>query len=145
MNFITNIKSLNTNISNEEKENISYRNTLNNNNFKALSFKKDKTIQSLKNNNVWTDYTQIQKNKKIEQLKKKRKKKEDIYNMIKLFKDSYSFKKLANKTKMNDKEKYLNYLEDHSLGLRENIIKNYLQGDKGGKQNIRKTYNPLNV
>ena len=147
MNFITNIKLLNIKVSNEGKEKFFYSNsnTLNNDNYKKLSFKKDKTMKSLNNNYVWNDYTQIQKNKKIEQLKKKRTKKEDMYNMIKLFKDSYSFKKIKNKINMNEKEKYLNYLADHSLGLRENIIKNYLQDDKGGKQNIRKTYNPLNV
>ena len=147
MNFITNIKLLNLKDSKEGKEKFLYSNsnTLNNDNYKKLSFKKDKTMKSLNNNYVWNDYTQIQKIKKIEQLKKKRKKKEDMYNMIKLFKDSYSFKKIKNKINMNDKEKYLNYLDDHSLGLRENIIKNYLQDDKGGKQNIRQTYNPLNV
>ena len=145
MNFITNIKLLNLKDSNEGKENILYSNILNKDNYKKLSFKKDKTMKSLNNNYVWNDYIQIQKNKKIEQLKKKRKKKEDMHNMIKLFKDSYSFKKIKNKINMNDKEKYLNYLDDHSLGLRENIIKNYLQDDKGGKQNIRQTYNPLNI
>jgi hypothetical protein len=70
--------------------------------------------------------------------------KEDILNMIKLFRNSYSYKKYNNKT-LNKKEKYLNFLDDHSLGLRENIIKNNIQDDRGGKQNLRKIYNPLNV
>ena len=146
-NFVMNTKSLNPKLFNEQKEkkNIFSNKTLNNNNFKNLSFKIDRTIQSLKYNYIWNDYTQVLKNKKIEQIINKRKKKEDINNMIKLFRDSYSFKKLKNKTNMNDKEKYLNYLDDHTLGLRENIIKTYLHHDRGGKQNIRQYYNPLDV
>lgn len=144
MNFITNIKSTNEKINNDEKENKSYfyLKTFNTENFKKMNFKKDKMLESLKNSSIWNDYTNLEKSKKLQQLKNKRRMKEDILNIIKLFRDSYSFKKYRNKNKLNKKEKYLNFLEDQSLELRENLIKNYIQDDRGGKQNLRQIYNP---
>ena len=144
-NFITNIKLSNSKISNNENENILYNKTLNINKCKKISFKKNRRMQSLKENIVWNDYTKREKNKKIQQLNNKRKMKEEIFNMIKLFRDSYIYKINKNKTNMSNKEKYLNYLDDHSLGLRENIIKNNIKESRGGKQNLRKIYNPLNI
>ena len=64
-------------------------------------------------------------------------------NLFKLFKNSYSYKKYKNKGIKNQKEKYLNFLDDYSLSLRANIIKNNLLNDRGGKQNLRLNYNPL--
>lgn len=146
-NFIKNIKASNFKISSKEKHNILYNKTLNNNNnnLKKLSFKKIRRMQSLKENIIWNEYTKMEKDKKNQRLKKKQKMKEEILNLIKLFKNSYSFKKYKNKENMNKKEKYLNFIEDHSLALRENIIKNNLQENRGGKQNLRKIYNPFNV
>ena len=145
MNFITNIKSANRRINNDEKEkqnNFNFK-TFNTENLEKMTFKKNIVLESLKDNIIWNDYINLEKNKQFQQLKNKRKMKEDINNIIKLFRNSYSFKKYRNKNKLNKKEKYLNFLEDLSLGLRENLIKNYMQDDRGGKQNIRKIYNPI--
>ena len=64
-------------------------------------------------------------------------------NFIKLFKNSYSYKKYKKKGIKSLKEKYLNFLDDYSLSLRVNFIKNNLNNDRGGKQNLRAIYNPL--
>ena len=68
---------------------------------------------------------------------------EKIHISSKLFKNSFSYKKYKKGVK-NQKEKYINYLDDYSLALRVNYIKNNLLSDRGGKQNLRITYNPLN-
>ena len=140
--FITNIQLSNSKISNNEKKN---NKTLNIDKHKKISFKKNKRIQYLEENIVWNDYTKTEKYKKSQQLKNKRKMKEDMLNIIKLFRDSYIYRINKNKPNMTYKEKYLNFLDDYSLGLRENIIKNNIQDNRGGKQNLRKIYNPLNV
>ena len=115
-----------------------------NNDYLKKMYIKNTKMDSLNENSIWDEYTKLEKYKKYQQLKNKKKVKEDILNMIKLFRNSYSYKKYNNKT-LNKKEKYLNFLDDHSLGLRENIIKNNIQDDRGGKQNLRKIYDPLNV
>jgi hypothetical protein len=127
---------------NKYDNNIIKRKT--NNDYLKKMYIKNTKMDSLNENSIWNEYTKLEKYKKFQQLKNKKKVKEDILNMIKLFRNSYSYKKYNNKT-LNKKEKYLNFLDDHSLGLRENIIKNNIQDDRGGKQNLRKIYNPLNV
>ena len=148
MNFITNasVKTPNLKLSNNNTDNVEniYSRTLNNDIIKKFYIKRNKKMESLNENSIWNEYTKLEKYKKFQQLKSKRKMKEDILNMIKLFRNSYSFKKYNNKI-LNNKEKYLNFLDDHSLGLRENIIKNNIQDDRGGKQNLRKIYDPKDV
>ena len=145
INFLTNKKSSNSKINNDEKGIYSNK-TIYIPNMNFLPFKKENRIQSLKDNSIWNDYIETENNKKLEQLKNKRNVKQEILTMLKLFKEYYFNKnKNKNKINMNNKEKYLNFLDEHSLNLRENIIKNHLRVDRGGKQKLRKIYNPLNA
>ena len=41
------------------------------------------------------------------------------------------------------KNEYLKFLEKKSLALRANIIVNNIQDNRGGKQELRRSYNPL--
>lgn len=49
------------------------------------------------------------------------------------------------KRSSSSKQEYLKFLERKSLSLRANFIMNNKQNTRGGKQNIRARYNPLNV
>jgi hypothetical protein len=49
------------------------------------------------------------------------------------------------KRSSSSKQEYLRFLEKKSLALRANFIMNNIQSSRGGKQNIRALYNPLNV
>ena len=86
MNFITNIKSSNSKISNDnndDNKNIFFNKSLYIHNIKNVPFKKGIKMQSLKENSVWNDYLQTEKNKKFQQLKNKRKMRQDIFAKIK--------------------------------------------------------------
>ena len=41
------------------------------------------------------------------------------------------------------KNEYLKFLEKKSLALRANIIVNNIQDNRGGKQDLRRSYNPM--
>ena len=43
------------------------------------------------------------------------------------------------------RQEYLRFLEKKSLALRANYIMNNIQDSRGGKQELRSLYNPLNV
>jgi hypothetical protein len=49
------------------------------------------------------------------------------------------------KRSSSSKQEYLRFLEKKSLALRANFIMNNIQSSRGGKQDIRALYNPLNV
>ena len=139
--FITNVGTLKLN---NMKLNSVYSKT-SNNILKKFSFKKDKSIESLDDNSIWNDYTRLEKYKSEEKLKKKKKVKDEILNMVNMFKNSYNFKRGKIEDNKNVKEKYLYFLEDCSLALRLNILKNNIHDERGGKQSKRLIYDPLNT
>ena len=69
----------------------------------------------------------------------RRKRDKDIYYRNKSLKSSLSSTNILFKRK-----EYLKFLEKKSLSLRANIIVNNIQDSRGGKQELRSTYNPLN-
>ena len=142
MNFITNIKSIDSRIAKQKMLDTLFHKTISKNRKKNM-IKKDESLESLDDNSIWNDYTKIEKdkNKAIEMDKLYMKEKMNIF--IKIFKNSYSYKKYKKKGIKSLKEKYLNFLDDYSLSLRVNFIKNNLNNDRGGKQNLRAIYNPL--
>ena len=142
MNFIANIKSLDSRIAKKKTLDTLLYKTISKIRKKDLS-KKDESMESLDNNSIWNDYTKIEKDKSKDIERDKLYMKEKMNNLIKIFKNSYSYKKYKKNGIKNEKEKYLNFLDDYSLSLRVNFIKNNLQNDRGGKQNLRVTYNPL--
>ena len=101
-------------------------------------------MESLSDNSIWNDYTKLEKDKTNEIERENNYMEEKMNILSKLFKNSYSYKKYKNKGFKNQKEKYINYLDDYSLALRVNYIKNNLLNDRGGKQKLRTAYNPLN-
>lgn len=101
-------------------------------------------MESLSDNSIWNDYTKLEKDKTNEIERENNYMEEKMNILSKLFKNSYSYKKYKNKGVKNQKEKYINYLDDYSLALRVNYIKNNLLNDRGGKQKLRTAYNPLN-
>ena len=144
LDFLNKVKFNNPKISdNIMQYNFFYRTIYNNKKkYSKNKRKKDEIYDSLDDNSIWNEYTKIERQKSESQIKEKKKLKEDMIRMIKLFKNSYSYKKYKN-IKKNKKEKYLDFLDDQYLALRANIIKNNLQKDRGGKQNLRLVYNPL--
>ena len=139
--FITNVGTFKLN---NMKLNSVYSKT-SNNILKKFSFKKDKSIESLDDNSIWNDYTRLERYKSEEKLKKKKKVKDEILNMVNMFKNSYNFKRGKIEDNKNVKEKYLYFLEDCSLALRLNILKNNIHDERGGKQSKRLIYDPLNT
>ena len=111
---------------------------------KKKLIKKDESMESLSDNSIWNDYTKLEKDKTNEIERENNYMEEKMNILSKLFKNSYSYKKYKNKGVKNQKEKYINYLDDYSLALRVNYIKNNLLNDRGGKQKLRTAYNPLN-
>ena len=144
LDFLNKVKFSNPKISdNIMQYNFFYRTIYNNKKkYSKNKRKKDEIYDSLDDNSIWNEYTKIERQKSESQIKEKKKLKEDMIRMIKLFKNNYSYKKYKN-IKKNKKEKYLDFLDDQYLALRANIIKNNLQKDRGGKQNLRLEYNPL--
>ena len=142
MNFITNVKPIDSGI-------VKYKvfdtlfNEINKSKKNNL-IKKDENLESLSENSIWNDYTKLEKDKTNEIERENNYMEEKMNILSKLFKNSYSYKKNKNKGFKNQKEKYINYLDDYSLTLRANYIKNNLLSDRGGKQNLRIAYNPLN-
>ena len=142
MNFITNAKSIDSRIAKQKILDSLFHKTISKSRKKNL-IKKDESMESLDDNSIWNDYTRIEKDKSKAIEKDKLHMKEKMNNLFKLFKNSYSYKKYKKKGIKNKKEKYLNFLDDYSLSLRANFIKNNLLNDRGGKQNLRVIYNPL--
>ena len=143
MNFITNVKPIESEIEKYRVFDTLYNKSISKSK-KNNMIKKDESMESLSDNSIWNDYTKIEKDKTNDIEKEKNYMEEKMHILSKLFKSSYSFKKYKNKEIKNHKEKYLNYLDDCSLALRVNFIKNNLLSDRGGKQNLRIIYNPLN-
>ena len=123
-----------------------YKN-MNNSNITDKSFKSIKSINSAKS---------IKNNKSIESFLNE--------NIFKKIKDNYHLKNAyRNEKKIDEKEKkfmnisrthlrkkspkkeYLRFLEKKSLALRANYIMNNIQDNRGGKQELRILYNPLQV
>lgn len=142
MNFITNVKSIDSRIEKQKILDSLFHKTISKNRKKNLK-KKDESMESLSDNSIWVEYTKIEKDKNKAIERNKLNMKERIRNLEKLFKNSYSYKKYKKKGIKNQKEKYLNFLDDYSLSLRVNFIKNNILNDRGGKQNLRVIYNPL--
>ena len=142
INFITNVKPIDSRIERYKVIDTLYNKTISN--MKNILIKKDKSMESLSDNSIWNDYTKLEKDKTDAIERDKNYMEEKIQILSKLFKNSYSFKKYKSKGIKNQKEKYLNYLDDYSLALRANFIKNNILSDRGGKQNLRIVYNPLN-
>ena len=142
MNFITNVKPLDSGIKKYKVLDTLYNKTINKRKKHNL-IKRDESMESLSDNSIWNDYTKLEKDKTNEIEREKNYMEEKIHILSKLFKNSFSYKKYKKGVK-NQKEKYINYLDDYSLALRVNYIKNNLLSDRGGKQNLRITYNPLN-
>jgi hypothetical protein len=142
MNFITNVKPIDSGIVNYKVFDTLFNEI--NKSKKNNLIKKDENLESLSENSIWNDYTKLEKDKTNEMEKENNYMEEKKNILSKLFKNSYSYKKNKNKGFKNQKEKYINYLDDYSLALRVNYIKNNLLNDRGGKQKLRTAYNPLN-
>ena len=142
MNFIINVKSIDSRIVKQKILDTLFHKTISKSRKKDLN-KKDESMESLDDNSIWNDYTKIEKDKSKAIERNKLNMKEKVNNLVKLFKNSYSYKKYKKKGIKNQKEQYLNFLDDYSLSLRANFIKNNLLNDRGGKHNLRVTYNPL--
>ena len=142
MNFVINVKSIDSRIARQKILDTLLHKTISKSRKKGL-IKKDENMESLDDNSIWNDYTKIEKDKSEAIERDKLNMKEKMNNLVKLFKNSYSYKKYKKKGIKNQKEQYLNFLDDYSLSLRVNFIKNNLHNDRGGKQNIRIIYNPL--
>ena len=142
MNFIINAKSIDSRIAKQKILDTLFHKTISKSRKKDLN-KKDESMESLDDNSIWNDYTKIEKDKSKAIERNKLNMKEKVNNLVKLFKNSYSYKKYKKKGIKNQKEQYLNFLDDYSLSLRANFIKNNLLNDRGGKHNLRVTYNPL--
>ena len=140
-NFITNVKPADSGMKEYKVFDNLYNKTIINSKKKL---KKDESMESLSDNSIWNDYTKMEKEKTNAIERDKNYMEEKMHIISKLFKNSYSYKKYNNKGIKNQKEKYLNYLDDYSLALRVNYIKNNLLSDRGGKQNLRIVYNPFN-
>jgi hypothetical protein len=68
--------------------------------------------------------------------------KNSIYNYINNFKN----KNLKNSKKTNNiKNKYLRYIENNLLKNRANYILNNISPNRGGKESLRKLYNPMAI
>ena len=143
MNFITNVKPLDSEIEKYKVIETLYNKTISKRKKKKL-IKKDESMESLSDNSIWNDYTKLEKDKTNEIERENNYMEEKMNILSKLFENSYSYKKYKNKGVKNQKEKYINYLDDYSLALRVNYIKNNLLNDRGGKQKLRTAYNPLN-
>lgn len=78
---------------------------------------------------------------KINRKRNKDTNKKTIDNIFKFSKSNY-YSKFKKKVKRNEKEKYLNFLDEQSLELRANYIKNNILYNRGGKQTLRLLYNP---
>ena len=128
--------------SSSQSHNEKYKNISNNN----FSEKSNKSIQSYLNLT-----SSINKNKKIKKnnsdgfffnFKIDRKVNQGLaLNRINKFRkiNKVSFEK------KNPKKEYLRFLEKKCLALRANFIMNNIQNSRGGKQELRALYNPLNV
>ena len=136
MNFITNDKLIESEIEKYRVFDTLYNKTISKSQ-KNNMIKKDESMESLSDNSLWNDYIKKEKDKTNDIEKEKNYMEEKMHIVSKLFIKSYSFKKYKNKGIKNHKEKYLNYLDDYSLALRVNFIKNNLLSDRGGKQNLR--------
>jgi len=128
-----------------------------------------KTIKSISNSNLEKSSKSIQSNFKesyINKSAKIRKNNSDInfyyknINNINNINDNINnntnksnivniFRKVSKrkilKRSSSSKQDYLRFLEKKSLALRANFIMNNIQSSRGGKQDIRALYNPLNV
>jgi hypothetical protein len=142
MKYIINVKSIDSRIAKQKTLDTLLHKTIGKRRKKDL-INKDESTESLDDNSIWNDYTKIEKDKSEAIERDKLNMKEKMNNLVKLFKNSYSYKKYKKKGIKNQKEQYLNFLDDYSLSLRVNFIKNNLHNDRGGKQNIRIIYNPL--
>ena len=122
---------------------------------------KYKTIKSISNSNLEKSCKSIQSNLKgsfINKSEKFKKSNSDInfdYKNISNISNIYQsnrvniFRKINKrktiKRSSSSKQEYLRFLEKKSLALRANFIMNNIQSSRGGKQDIRALYNPLNV
>ena len=122
---------------------------------------KYKTIKSISNSNLEKSSKSIQSNLRgsfINKSEKFKKSNSDInfdYKNISNISNIYQsnrvniFRKINKrktiKRSSSSKQEYLRFLEKKSLALRANFIMNNIQSSRGGKQNIRALYNPLNV
>ena len=122
---------------------------------------KYKTIKSISNSNLEKSSKSIQSNLRgsfINKSEKFKKSNSDInfdYKNINNINNIYQsnrvniFRKINKrktfKRSTSSKQQYLRFLEKKSLALRANFIMNNIQSSRGGKQNIRALYNPLNV
>ena len=122
---------------------------------------KYKTIKSISNSNLEKSSKSIQSNLRgsfINKSEKFKKSNSDInfdYKNINNINNIYQsnrvniFRKINKrktfKRSTSSKQEYLRFLEKKSLALRANFIMNNIQSSRGGKQDIRSLYNPLNV
>jgi hypothetical protein len=144
-NFFNSLKENNNNI------------TKNNNHHNILLLKRNsESCKSMNNSNIYDKGSSksinsrtIKSNKNIQSTIKKKKSEQFMnrnINKIDIYKNEHFIK--INKTyfkKQNRKEDYLKFLEKKSLALRANFIMNNIQDSRGGKQQLRALYNPLNV
>lgn len=152
-NFVNSLKEENTNknyhnilLIKRNSENFENYKSINNTNsgdksVKSINsintVKSNKSIQySLKGNNFQT----FKKNKSEGRFMNRNIKKLDINKNNLYLKINKTYFK-----KQTTKQDYLRFLEKKSLALRANFIMNNIQNSRGGKQEIRALYNPLNV
>jgi len=96
MNFITNIKSIDPRIAKQKMLDTLLHKTISKTRKKKL-IKKDESLESLDDNSIWNDYTKIEKDKNKAIEMDKLYMKEKMNSFIKIFKNSYSYKKYKKK------------------------------------------------
>jgi hypothetical protein len=123
---------------------------------------KYKTIKSISNSNLEKSCKSIQSNlggSFINKSEKFKKNNSDINFEYKIINNINNINQSNNKVNIfrkinkrktfkrssSSKQEYLRFLEKKSLALRANFIMNNIQSSRGGKQDIRALYNPLNV
>ena len=105
MNFITNVKSIDSTKANQKMLDTLLYKTISKRRKKDL-IKKDESMESLDDNIIWNDYTRIEKDKIKAIERDKLYMKEKMNNLIKLFENSYSYKKYKKKG-MNNRELFI--------------------------------------
>ena len=129
------------------KRNSENYKSANNSSIKDKSYKSMTSIKSISNgqsnkssqSSFNVIYKKIKRNYGNENLMNRndRKLDEDNNKFLKINKTYFKQKSL--------KQQYLRFLEKKSLALRANFIMNNIQDSRGGKQELRYLYNPLNV
>ena len=144
-----NFKTKNGKLINIFNKSVIEINNKKNNIFRKKKYKekyKKGEMESIDDINTYIRFPKFKKVKKVSQSDKEENTKEGLCNLINHFRKSINNKDFLAiyDYEKNIKEKYLFFLQNQSLFLRANYIMNNIQESRGGKQNLRSSYDPLN-